>query len=240
LFTVAVTNGGSGYTSPPQIIFTGGGGGAGAAANAVLSGNITGFTNLVGGLGYSQGAVTFTFSGGNPITPATVGSYVVDGLGTITSIVIGNPGVGYQSRPTLTISGANTAAASATPTFVGVVNNVVVTAPGTGYTRAPQVVFNNTGTGGDFAAATATITGSVSAVTIKTQSNFYTAAPVVIFDNTGTGGSGAMAVTQMTGLPSTYNGGIIISQPLSPVPASERAQVVATRISDFSDISLIV
>jgi hypothetical protein len=59
-----VTNGGSGYTSAPTVVFAGGGG-TGAAATAVVSsaGVVTGITLTSAGSGYIS-APTLSFSGG--------------------------------------------------------------------------------------------------------------------------------------------------------------------------------
>jgi hypothetical protein len=59
-----VTNGGSGYTSAPTVVFTGGGG-TGAAATATVSsaGVVTGITLTSAGSGYTS-APTISFSGG--------------------------------------------------------------------------------------------------------------------------------------------------------------------------------
>jgi hypothetical protein len=69
---VAVTAGGTGYTSPPIVAF-GGGGGSGAAATATISnGEVTAITLVSPGTGYTAApTVTFTGGGGTGAT-ATV------------------------------------------------------------------------------------------------------------------------------------------------------------------------
>ena len=60
----APTTPGTNYQVAPQVIFTGGGG-SGASATAVISGGqVTGFTGIVGGTGYTS-APTVTLAGGN-------------------------------------------------------------------------------------------------------------------------------------------------------------------------------
>ncbi len=63
--TVNVTAGGSGYTTPPTVVFTGGGG-TGAAASATITGGVvTSVTVTAGGSGYATlPAVSFTGGGG--------------------------------------------------------------------------------------------------------------------------------------------------------------------------------
>ena len=72
---------------------------------------------------------------------------VVSGLGTISSIVIDNPGIGYTSAPSVTIAnpvGLGTtqrAEATATISAGGTVTSISITSPGTGYTSStPPVV----------------------------------------------------------------------------------------------------
>jgi hypothetical protein len=56
---VSVGAGGSGYTSPPIVVFSGGGG-SGASAVAVLTaGVVTSFTSIVGGAGYTSTPAVF-------------------------------------------------------------------------------------------------------------------------------------------------------------------------------------
>lgn len=64
--SIAVTNGGSGFTTAPTISFTGGGGGTGAAATAVIdpvTGKVIGIQVTNNGSGYTS-APTVVFTGG--------------------------------------------------------------------------------------------------------------------------------------------------------------------------------
>ena len=63
--SVAVTNAGSGYTSPPAVTFSSGGG-TGAAATAALGTEVTSVAVTNGGRGYTSApAVTFLGGGGS-------------------------------------------------------------------------------------------------------------------------------------------------------------------------------
>ena len=88
VFSVAVTNGGSGFTSPPKVTFSGGGG-TGAAAAAVIShGKVIGVTITNPGTGFIT-APTITFSGGNGRgAAATATLTTVSGTMTITDAVV--------------------------------------------------------------------------------------------------------------------------------------------------------
>jgi hypothetical protein len=64
LASVSITAGGSGYTSPPTVAFTGGGGGTGAAGTAIISGGKVVGVNITNpGSGYTL-APTVAFTGG--------------------------------------------------------------------------------------------------------------------------------------------------------------------------------
>jgi hypothetical protein len=61
---IAVSAGGTGYTSAPTVTFTGGGGGTGATATATVAGGVvTAVTVTAGGTGYTS-APTIGFTGG--------------------------------------------------------------------------------------------------------------------------------------------------------------------------------
>lgn len=122
-----VTNGGSGYTTAPQVQFSGGGG-AGAAASAVVSNGMVAAVNVSStGLGYTnppaiqidppnglligQTASTLNLSG---INLTNVGAYFVvisNNYGCVTSslayLSIGNPSIVQQPQPEYAGMGGN-------------------------------------------------------------------------------------------------------------------------------------
>ena len=70
---------------------------------------------------------------------------VVSGLGTISSIVISDGGIGYVSAPTVTIQnpvglGTTTRASATASITAGIVTSITMTSPGTGYTSVPLVL----------------------------------------------------------------------------------------------------
>ena len=154
LTALAVTNGGSGYTSAPSVNFSGGGG-SGGAATAQISGVTA--VNLAapnfGGSGYTSApVVSFTSATG---TGATAVATVTGGV--VTGITVTNGGSGYATAPTVNITGGSpTLAATATATrLLGSVTGLTLTNQGSGYSSAPTVSFSGGG-GGSNAAATAT------------------------------------------------------------------------------------
>jgi FtsP/CotA-like multicopper oxidase with cupredoxin domain len=117
-------------------------------------------------------AVDITGDGSGATATATVGAN-----GTVTDIVVTDPGAGYTSA-TATITGAGTgAAATAVVTASGVVTGIDVTAAGSGYTR-PEVTIAG---GGATTDATATAFGGVDAITLTNGGTGYTF-PTVDFD----------------------------------------------------------
>lgn len=132
--SVTVPDGGSGYTSPPTVSFTGGGG-TGAAATAVLSGNsVASITVTNQGTGYTS-APTVTLTGGGG-----TGATAVALIRGIDAVTITDPGLGYQTPPAVTFSGGGGSGATATSTVDGnEVSSITVTNGGTGYTSAPTV-----------------------------------------------------------------------------------------------------
>ncbi len=169
--SVAVTAGGSGYTSAPTVAFTSVRG-SGAAGTAVLTnGVVTSVIITDPGSGYvSAPYVSFTGGGG---TGAEATANVALG---VASVAVTEKGSGYTSVPTVVFTGGGGSGAAGTAVLTnGVVTSVNITNPGSGYVSAPAVSF--TGGGGTGAMATATITPSVGQMTITNQNgNVYDAA----------------------------------------------------------------
>jgi hypothetical protein len=138
IHSIDVGTGGSGYTTPPAITFTGGGETSPASATAVLGsasggGAVTGITIGEGGDGYTSApGITFGGSGGASATA------LLQGIGTIT---VDAGGKGYTSAPTVTITGGGGSSAEAAATISGgEVTGFTVDPDGTGYTSAPTVL----------------------------------------------------------------------------------------------------
>ena len=148
--SLALTAGGTGYSSVPTVGFTGGGG-SGAAATAIISGVVSSLALGQGGTGYGTGTTVSITGGGGSGATATA---TVSG-GAVTSLTLTNPGSGYTSVPAVVINGAGTGA-TATAAVTTIVKGIKLTNPGSGYTSAPTVKF--TGGGGSGAAATASLT----------------------------------------------------------------------------------
>ena len=192
--TLALTAGGSGYTSAPTVVIGAPDipGGTQATATVTLSGGgVTAITVTSGGTGYtSTPTVTLTGGGGTGATATAVLS-----AAGVQSISVSNGGAGYVGTPTIALTGGGGTGATATATVSGgAITGITVTAPGSGYTSAPTVEI--TPAVGDtittVAAATATLTTrTVTTVTVGATGSGYTTAPTVAI--TGGGGTGATA-----------------------------------------------
>ena len=189
--------GGSGYTTPPLVTFTGASG-SGASAEAVLAaGGIASIAVTNGGSGYrSIPGVTISGGGTNPtgtrfsvlLTPSSV-----------TRIDVTAGGSGYTAATTSgTISGGGGSGARIREVEVtsGRVTHVVLDAVGSGYTSPPSITITDSG-GGTGATAVALLRAtSVASVTVTAAGSGYTEIPDISF--TGGQGSGATATATLT------------------------------------------
>ncbi|MCX6941639.1 MAG: immunoglobulin domain-containing protein [Verrucomicrobia bacterium] len=150
---VAVTNGGSGYTSVPTVSFKPypvTGTGTGAAATATIDGRVASIAIVNGGSGYTAPTVTLSGGGGTgALATATISG------GVITSIAVTAAGTGYTSVPTVAITGQAGSGATGMATITKVVSAIAVTSGGSGYANPPTVEFS--GGGGTGAIADATV-----------------------------------------------------------------------------------
>ena len=217
---------GSGYTSVPTvtILDSNGGTGKGATANATIdsvSGNITGFTLLTRGAGYTSPVVTIT--GGGFVTAATAKA-----TGSIDSLTLVTTGKGYTS-PVITLTGGGFVTA-ATAKVTGVVDSIAIITSGSGYLAAPTVTLNG---GGYEEPATAKSTIKILSFNIKNVGNGYTINPTVtIKDTLGGTGTGATATATIgisfaTLLPAAF----AASQNPLIVPAGVYARIQDTSLT---------
>lgn len=157
IVSIAVTSGGSGYTSLPSInINPVGGAGTGAEARAVLK--PTSVDRIIvrnGGSGYTK-APTITITGGGDDSKKTYASATAVLEGSIISAInITGKGSGYTSVPTIAIGtdGGGIGAIAEAILMPTSIESVLVTNRGTGYTNIPTV--DITGGGGSGATTVA-------------------------------------------------------------------------------------
>jgi FtsP/CotA-like multicopper oxidase with cupredoxin domain len=175
---VTVGGGGSGYTKP-TVTFTANGSGAGATGTAY--GGVDHVNVTVGGKGYTMPTVDFDLPD-SPTGTQAKGHAAMDSNGTITGVVVDDPGSGYAGAPGVEIldgtrfdpvTHPDPAAfdpAKATTTLT--IQSIVVDTSGSSYSRAPSVAISDpTGTG---ATATAAIdNGIIDSITVTKPGSGY-------------------------------------------------------------------
>jgi FtsP/CotA-like multicopper oxidase with cupredoxin domain len=191
---IAVTQPGSGYTTPPTVEITAAGmtpTAVAAATAAISAGVLTSIAVDEAGFGFTAPAVTF--SGGNP----TVGAAAV-ASGGVDNLTLSTPGSGYAVQPVVVFSlpqlpGGVPATGSAVMNGAGAVTSVAVVDAGSGYTSAPTVSILD-GDAVNPTPATAVATIGIAAIDITAGGEGYDAAPTVtIADTVGTADKGASA-----------------------------------------------
>ena len=98
-------------------------------------------------------APTLTIASPSAGTTATATAFINTTTGIITGVTVTNPGTGYTSAPTITLTGGiGTALVSAFVNVAGIVTGTNIDYVGAGYTRVPTGTFSspfvgvNTGT----------------------------------------------------------------------------------------------
>lgn len=157
---IAITSGGSGYTSAPQVTILGDGTGASASCTINAGTGVVNSINVISvGSGYSFAVVIFTEGGGTG-AEASVTLGLADALptvqaaveststgGTIGRIVVTNVGANYVSGGVTVVITGDGSGATATATVVdGQIANINVINEGSGYTFA-DITFQTTGSG---------------------------------------------------------------------------------------------
>jgi fibronectin-binding autotransporter adhesin len=134
-----ITNGGSGYTTSTNgysVLGISGGGGAGAYAKVVLTGgSVTGVEILNMGSGFSNTAFNVSVADAPGVTE-TAATITTNTNNYAIEVAVNNPGSGYTTAPTVTVSGTgtNTAVANlssillATASHVGGSGDIIVNA----------------------------------------------------------------------------------------------------------------
>jgi hypothetical protein len=161
--TVSLTSGGSGYTSSPTVVFTGGGGtvagslaqisGAGVVTNIVVT-NSWGFAT----------APTISFSGGGGSGAAATATVTAAGVGALATLTETNINTG---KWTLSVSGGNTFTMTSPS---GLTTNVVLDPTVAALFAAPVTAYfgcqsgNTAGTGQSCVLSNITITGTASPI----------------------------------------------------------------------------
>jgi hypothetical protein len=154
---VAVTNGGTGYTTVPTVTISApnDANGVQALANAsILGGAVTSIIVAEAGTGYTSNA-TVTISGGGGANATAVAGIVTFKTGTVNALVT-NGGSGYTNaaNTVVTVAGGGGSNAAATPVLSGgQIVNIIVTNPGSSYSNSSNLTVTISGGGGTNATA---------------------------------------------------------------------------------------
>jgi len=160
--SIAITDGGSGYTSTPAIVISAPNqtGGIQATAQATVTSNaVSAITLTEAGSGYTS-PPTVTITGGGGTNATAIASLVTFKKGTV-AVNVTNGGTGYTNaaNTVVTISGGGGTNAAGTAILSGgQISRVIMTNPGTGYTNSANITVTITGGGGSNATANAVIT----------------------------------------------------------------------------------
>ena len=147
--SITLTNGGSGYTTIPTVVFTGSNTTIATATANLTPTTIASVTVNAGGTTFTS-APTVVFTGGGGSGAAATAAFAG---GIITGITVTNPGTGYTSVPTISFTGGGGSGATATAVLTSTsIASITLAGGGTGYSSAPTITF--TGGGGSNAAAT--------------------------------------------------------------------------------------
>jgi FtsP/CotA-like multicopper oxidase with cupredoxin domain len=138
--SIGVTTGGTGYTSAPTVMISGGGGKGAAATAAVSGGLVTVVTVTDGGTSYTSPPTVFFTGGGG--SGATATATVTPGI--VTGIKVTSGGTGYTTASVAITGGGGTGATANATVSGGAVTDVPITFGGTGYGALAKDGLGNT------------------------------------------------------------------------------------------------
>ena len=142
--SVTMNTYGSGYTVPPAVQFTPSPSGDTATGLAQIIGGISTITVVDGGSGYPQDLtqiqVIIDSPDRSPRVKATAEVTAVNSEGAITAISVTNPGDGYTTKPTITITAPHTKSATIDYYLDGKVTEILMVNKGSGYSSTTPTV----------------------------------------------------------------------------------------------------
>ena len=205
---IAVSNGGSGYSTPPSVVISAPNDANGIQATATASittgsGGVDAVIVDNAGTGYKS--VPSVVIGAPNLSNGTqaVAAASITSAGNIVYITVSNPGSGYTTTPSVTISGGGGSSGNAVAIVsTGKVTSVSLTNAGTGYTSPPTVTL--TGGGGTGANVVSQIntfkTGTVSVTLTNGGSGYNNVANITVSIGNATGWTTqATAVATLSG-----------------------------------------
>lgn len=208
--SVNVTAEGSGYSTPPKVVFTGGGG-SGADADAILGFGIAGIVVDFGGSYASMPTIVATVGTGATFAPS---------MQALAISSIGAAGSGYQPGQLLTVSGG-TSTTVATVTSVSVLMvSASISNAGTGYAVNDTITLNSQSVTHPVVKVTSIgAGGSITAFTITNGGEFGTTQTSLSQLSTSGSGTGATFNNISYGVHTlaTVTRGVYSALPANPV-----------------------
>ena len=192
--SISVGTPGSGYTSAPDVTFTGGSPATPATAVAVLDKGVATVVVSAGGSGYTSApTVGFTSGGGSGATATAV----LATTGAVKSVTVSGSGTGYTNGDAVIFTGGSGSGAAGTINVTaGNITSVTITNGGSGYATAPTITLTTPGGSGN--TLTAVLGKAVASVTVTGAGTGYTSVPTVGFSSGG--GTGAAATATLSNL----------------------------------------
>lgn len=229
ILTYFVDVGGS-YTMLPGLSSNPVNGGTGTLAGFDLEMGINTITVATGGSGYVVPPNVTIQSPGASGTPAVV--YANLASGSVGSFTIVNPGLGFTSIPTVTISNGSgaTAVAQLTPTTMG---TITVTGVGYGYSSA-NVTISGGGATVDATASAVIVAGYIDSINVTSPGSGYTSVPNVqiVGDGFDATAQASLTATSLSAVALTAGGSGYNSVPSITISgnAVASAQMTATGV----------
>lgn len=166
---VVITSAGSGYTSNPQVVFTGGQG-SGASLSVGVVGYVAECLVTAKGTGYTNGAtISFTNAGG-AVAQAVIEDNQLAGV----RMLYGGSGVTVPASAAVVASFGSGAAVTCVMAYN--VSSVTVSSAGTGYAGIVPITFSEVYGSGANAYATAASTGGLQSPVLLSR-GYYSQAP---------------------------------------------------------------
>jgi hypothetical protein len=198
---ITVTNGGSGYGSPPTVTISGGSGTGATAVAVVNNGTITAINLTNPGRGYQATDVLTVTIGTSPGSGAA-GHVTMTGF-SVASLSLVSGGSALISGGTFPLAftggGGTGAAGFAVFNLSGNVAAVALTTPGSGYTSAPAVTVSGVSFQTNPIIVANLGTESVATIVRDAGGTLYTAPPAVTITPSNGLGSGAAATATESG-----------------------------------------
>ena len=206
--TINVSSGGSGYRTPPVVIFTGGGGTNAKATAKLSNGAVSSVTITSGGNGYTSAPTMSFFSEtGSGVTATAVldvldntNSFVIGGI--VNDISITNAGNNYSKDASILLTGVEQFGVilRVDELTTGSIVSTTINSGGSGYSIGDKLILSQSGGSVDLRTASILVkevdaSGAIIALYIENSGRGYTQLPTV----TGSDGSGTDASITLVG-----------------------------------------